>query len=165
MEDHRDDLVVIVAGYPGPMAGFIAMNPGLSSRFRTTIGFDDYTDDELEQIFSRLAEDSDYAPTPEALTRFRALLPIRPRPEGFGNGRFARNVLEAAIGHQAWRLRDVPQPTLDQLRQLLPEDLTDEEPAADPEQAAADVFTERTEPERSGEPFNETTDQGTEHAR
>ncbi|HST82821.1 MAG TPA: AAA family ATPase [Kineosporiaceae bacterium] len=129
MEDHRDDLVVIVAGYPGPMAGFIATNPGLSSRFRTTIGFDDYTDDELTQIFARLAEGADYAPAEATLARFRELLPPVPRGEGFGNGRFARNTLEAAIGHQAWRLRDVAEPTVDQLRELLPEDLVDEREA------------------------------------
>jgi hypothetical protein len=128
MEDQRDNLVVIVAGYPGPMAGFISMNPGLASRFRTTIGFEDYTDEELERIFAQLAEAADYVPTEPALTRFRELLPPPPRPEGFGNGRLARNVLEAAIGHQAWRLRDVAEPTLEQLRELLPEDLTDEDP-------------------------------------
>jgi hypothetical protein len=129
MEDHRDNLVVIVAGYPGPMARFIATNPGLSSRFRTTIGFDDYTDDELTQIFARLAEGADYAPAEGALARFRELLPPAPRGEGFGNGRFARNTLEAAIGHQAWRLRDVAEPTVDQLRELLAEDLIDEREA------------------------------------
>jgi SpoVK/Ycf46/Vps4 family AAA+-type ATPase len=127
MEDHRDDLVVIVAGYPGPMAGFISMNPGLSSRFRTTIGFDDYTDDELERIFARLAADADYAPAEGTLARFRELLPPAPRGEGFGNGRFARNLLEAAIGHQAWRLRDVAEPTVEQLRELLPDDLSSED--------------------------------------
>jgi hypothetical protein len=128
MEDHRDDLVVIVAGYPGPMAGFISMNPGLSSRFRTTIGFDDYTDDELARIFARLAEDADYVPAEGALDRFRELLPAEPRGEGFGNGRFARNLLEAAIGHQAWRLRDVAEPTIEQLREIRAEDLGDEPP-------------------------------------
>ncbi len=129
MEDHRDNLVVIVAGYPGPMAGFIAANPGLSSRFRTTIEFADYTDDELTQIFARLAEAADYAPAEATVTRFRELLPPAPRGEGFGNGRFARNTLEAAIGHQAWRLRDIAEPTVDQLRELLPEDLVDEREA------------------------------------
>ena len=60
MEDRRDDLVLIVAGYPDPMALFIAQNPGLSSRFRTTIEFADYTDDELVEIFLRLAGAADY---------------------------------------------------------------------------------------------------------
>jgi hypothetical protein len=127
MEDHRDELVVIVAGYPGPMADFIATNPGLASRFRTTIGFEDYTDDELERIFVALAEDADYTPTDAARARFRELLAEVGRGEGFGNGRFARNLLEAAIGHQAWRLRSVAEPTVEQLRELLPEDMDGQE--------------------------------------
>ena len=125
MEDHRSDLVVIVAGYPGPMSLFIDANPGLASRFRTTIHFDDYTDDELVAIFQRLAAASDFEPTPECLDRLRQILTLTPRDEGFGNGRFVRNTLEGAIGRLAWRLRDVEAPTLEQLRLLLPDDLDD----------------------------------------
>jgi hypothetical protein len=135
MEDHRDDLVVVVAGYPAPMEGFLTSNPGLSSRFRTTISFADYTDDELVQILVKLATDADYAPAPAFLDRFREILATTSRGEGFGNGRFARNVLEAAIGRHAWRLRDVAEPTLEQLRELLPEDLEDA-PDTSGEQAA-----------------------------
>ncbi|ADB34974.1 AAA ATPase central domain protein [Kribbella flavida DSM 17836] len=127
MEDRRDDLVVIVAGYPEPMEKFIAANPGLASRFRTTIGFDDYTDEELTEILTGLAEAADYELTPEALEHFRVILSSTPRDRSFGNGRFARNVLEAAIGRHAWRLRDVTAPSTDQLRRILAEDLTDEE--------------------------------------
>jgi len=132
MEDHRDDLVVVVAGYPVPMQQFIDANPGLASRFRTVITFADYTEDELVRIFARLAEDADYVPSDACRDRFREILAATPRGEGFGNGRFARNVLEAAIGRHAWRLRDVVQPTVDQLRQLHPEDLSDGEPEVHP---------------------------------
>ena len=131
MEDRRDDLVVIVAGYPAPMELFVAANPGLASRFRTTIEFDDYTDDELVTILSSLAEGSDYELTPRTMTRFRELLAATPRSDSFGNGRFSRNTLEAAIGAHAWRLRDVEAPTNDQLRQLEPEDL-DQDPGEEP---------------------------------
>ncbi|MBW3084012.1 Holliday junction ATP-dependent DNA helicase RuvB [Austwickia sp. TVS 96-490-7B] len=125
MEDHRDDLVVIVAGYPGPMAGFIAQNPGLASRFRTTVEFDDYSDQELQDILTGMAARTDYDLTDSAVTRFREILAATPRGEGFGNGRFARNTLEAAIGRQAWRLRDEDDPTLTQLRTLDRVDLED----------------------------------------
>jgi adenylate kinase family enzyme len=123
MEDRRDDLVVIVAGYPAPMEAFVAANPGLASRFRTTIEFDDYSDDELAKILTLLAQDSDYELTPQALARFRELLAATTRGSTFGNGRFSRNTLETAIGAHAWRLREVEAPTSDQLRRLLPQDL------------------------------------------
>ena len=127
MEDRRDDLVVIVAGYPAPMRAFIAANPGLASRFRTTIEFADYTDDELVAILSKLAAGADYELLPEAVDRFREVLARTPRGDTFGNGRFARNALEAAIGHHAWRLREIDAPTLDDLRHLVAKDF-DEEP-------------------------------------
>ena len=133
MEDRRDDLVLIVAGYPDPMVAFIAQNPGLASRFRTTIEFADYTDDELVEIFSDLAAAADYDVTPACLDRFRTILLSTPRGPTFGNGRFARNLLEAAIGRHAWRLRDVAEPSLEQLRQLVPEDLEDEPVPMPPE--------------------------------
>ena len=94
MEDKRDDLVLIVAGYPDPMVVFIAQNPGLASRFRTTIEFADYTDEELLAIFLRLAESADYDVPEEARERFVAILsshparsvvrqrPVRPQPAG-----------------------------------------------------------------------------------
>ena len=127
MEDRRDDLVVIVAGYPAPMLAFVAANPGLSSRFRTTIEFDDYTDDELVQILTLLADGSDFELTAEAVARFREVLAMTARGSTFGNGRFSRNTLEAAIGRHAWRLREVETPNTDQLRQLLPQDLDEDE--------------------------------------
>ncbi len=128
MEDHREDLVVIVAGYPDPMVVFIAQNPGLASRFKTTIEFEDYTDEEIVAILDHLATAGDYEVTDEARTRFRTLLAATSRGPAFGNGRFARNLLEEAIGRHAWRLRDAEHPTADELRQLLAEDF---EPADD----------------------------------
>ena len=129
MEDRRDDLVVIVAGYPAPMQAFISANPGLASRFRTTIEFEDYTDDELVAILTQLAAGADYEVEPEAVQRFRERLGRTPRGDTFGNGRFARNALEEAIGRQAWRLRDVTAPTVAQLRQLVAKDFDAEEAA------------------------------------
>ncbi len=126
MEDRRDNLVVIVAGYPAPMQAFIAANPGLASRFRTTIEFEDYTDDELVAILTQLAAGADYEVLPEAVERFRENLARTPRGDSFGNGRFARNALEAAIGHHAWRLRGNDSPTLDDLRQLVAKDFDED---------------------------------------
>ena len=144
MEDNRDDLVVIVAGYPVPMQFFIAQNPGLASRFRTTIDFVDYTDDELVAIFRGIATGADYDVTDAVESRFRGLLADQARDASFGNGRYARNVFEASVGHQAWRLREVDEPTVEQLRSLEPEDLSD-----GPAPVPADVL--QTEPEPTGE--------------
>jgi len=129
MEDHREELVVIVAGYPGPMGDFLATNPGLESRFSTTITFEDYTDTELRDIFAGMAARADFEPTPEALDVFSRLAASQPRTEGFGNARWARNVLDGAIARHAWRLKDTPAPTVDELRLLLPADLVDGEGA------------------------------------
>ena len=123
MEDHREDLLVIVAGYPAPMARFIDSNPGLESRFHLTLPFGDYNDDELVEIFSRMATAADFTPTPEAIEQLRTLIKAEPRDEGFGNARFVRNRFEAALGNQAWRLRDIPDPEVAQLRELTAADL------------------------------------------
>ncbi|MFC7623602.1 AAA family ATPase [Microlunatus sp. GCM10028923] len=139
MEDNRDDLVLIVAGYPQPMSGFISRNPGLSSRFRTTIEFADYADEELLDIFTSMAEEADYDVTDRCRKRFAMILAITPRGPSFGNARFARNHLEAAIGRHAWRLRDIDEPTLEQLRALEPEDLDDHADDPDPEAEPGDA--------------------------
>ena len=129
MEDHRDELLVIVAGYPAPMRRFITSNPGLESRFRLTLPFDDYSDDELVEIFSRIAADADFTPTDAAIVRLREILAATPREEGFGNGRFVRTLFESAVVRQAWRLRDIERPDVDQLRDLRPDDLDADSPA------------------------------------
>jgi hypothetical protein len=155
MEDRRDDLVLIVAGYPEPMAIFIVQNPGLASRFRTTIEFDDYSDAELVEIFLGMAKGADYDVTEECLEHYRMILSTTPRGPAFGNGRFARNLLEAAIGRHAWRLRDVAEPTVQQLRELIAADLDDEPPSSDPGAAPADpppltASTDATESDPEG---------------
>ena len=98
MEDHRDDLVLIVAGYPDEMEVFIRSNPGLSSRFRTTITFDDYSDDELVAIFASMCKDADFTPAPECTTRLRARLQEAVRDRGFGNARVRPQPLRGGGG-------------------------------------------------------------------
>ncbi|MGO4602366.1 AAA family ATPase [Terrabacter sp. 2YAF2] len=126
MEDHREDLVVIVAGYPEPMVGFIAQNPGLASRFTTTIEFDDYSDDELLAILDSIATGSDYELTDDARRRVRHQLEATPRTPAFGNGRFSRNLFEHAVGRHAWRLKDAKEPSRDDLRLLTGDDFTEQ---------------------------------------
>lgn len=123
MEDHRDDLVVIVAGYPDEMRDFVAANPGLKSRFALTIVFDDYSDDELVAIFLHLAADGDYTAPPAVIEHLRAMLATEPRGQGFGNGRFVRNLFEAAAVSLSCRIADVVEPSEEQLRGLEAADL------------------------------------------
>jgi len=123
MEDHRDDLAVIAAGYPQEMATLIDANPGLKSRFTRTIHFPDYTTEELVAIFRSMGDANRYQLDDAAASRLTALIDAEPRTRGFGNARFVRNVFEAAVSRQAERLASVVAPTDEQLTTLTAADV------------------------------------------
>jgi Cdc6-like AAA superfamily ATPase len=126
MEDHREDFVVIAAGYPDEMDAFVGSNPGLRSRFPKTIFFPDYTADELAAIFTSMCDKNTYRCTPEASERLRQWLDAQPRDKGFGNARLVRNLFEAAMARQAKRLVTPPapeEPSHDELITFLPDDI------------------------------------------
>lgn len=117
MEDNRDRLVVIAAGYPSEMKEFIASNPGLRSRFTRYIDFPDYVPTELMQIFEQQAFDAGYLLSDDARTRAAEALEAayENRSEGFGNGRFVRTMFERASLNLSDRLADKINITRDQL--------------------------------------------------
>jgi hypothetical protein len=123
MEDHRDDLALIAAGYPAEMEEFIDANPGLKSRFTRFIDFPDYSTDELVEIFERMSGDVRYHLDEAGRDALRAVIDAEPRTRGFGNARFVRNLFEEAVGRQADRLADVSDPTDDQLTTLTADDV------------------------------------------
>lgn len=106
MEDHADDFVLILAGYPKEMNYFLKLNPGLRSRFPFVIHFNDYTLDELMDIATQFLRDKEYELTPEAKWQLRQHLreQINRREENFANARYVRNIIEAAIRKQAFRI-------------------------------------------------------------
>ena len=125
VEDRRDRIVVIMAGYPDEMAQLVSANPGLRSRFPKTIHFPDYDTDELLAIFDMRCRQGGYETTHEARAKVRSHLDATPRDKGFGNGRVARNLFEEAVARQASRIVTVDDPTDDQLRALEAEDIPD----------------------------------------
>ncbi|MBR4662844.1 MAG: AAA family ATPase [Lentisphaeria bacterium] len=124
MEDDRDRLVVIVAGYPGEMKNFIDANPGLNSRFTRYIHFPDYTNAELADMFRLFAKRSHYTLSKEMDRNLVACMAYLRKKQGkhFGNGRFVRNLFEKAIEHQAGRLTNLKERTPEMLTTL---ELTD----------------------------------------
>ena len=126
VEDRRDRIVVIAAGYPDEMSQFIDANPGLSSRFPKTIFFPDYSDDELVKIFEIIAEKNHYRPDEDALDAAREVFAATPRDKGFGNGRLARNVFESAVARQASRIVKIEKPSDQELVSLSRADIEGE---------------------------------------
>lgn len=109
MEDNREDLIIIAAGYSEKMVGFLEFNPGLKSRFRQTLNFPDYTPDQMCEIFSRMATTNGYRLDLEAQSALEIKLESlwKDRDENFANARDVRNLFERAIARQADRIAAV----------------------------------------------------------
>jgi Holliday junction resolvasome RuvABC ATP-dependent DNA helicase subunit len=112
MEDHRSELVVVVAGYPRLMEEFIDTNPGLKSRFTRYLTFEDFSPEELQRIIHLFAKKADYIFSQEADTALLAIITkaCAAKEEGFGNARYARNLFQETIQNQALRLAQVTEP-------------------------------------------------------
>ena len=125
MEDHRDDLIVIAAGYEEPMRLFLAINPGLQSRFSPTIRFEDYSPDELVDIFARMALAGEYQLSSAAKHRLvEVITSMHARREThFGNAREIRTYFERSLSRQADRLATHAAPTRAELVTLEAADL------------------------------------------
>ena len=125
MEDYRDRLVVIVAGYPDEMSRFIESNPGLQSRFTRYFTFEDYQSEELLAIFEKICQSNHYqldTQTKEVLvTKFTEL--YNQRDKNFGNGRLVRNLFEKTLEKQANRLAQLSDINREQMITILPEDI------------------------------------------
>ena len=125
MEDHRDDLIVIVAGYSDPMERFITSNPGLESRFNRYFFFEDYNSEELYKIFDAMCVRSEYLLTDDAKEyareHFRMIYEFR--DENFGNARHVRNFFENIVTVHSDRVSSLDGHTRDDLTMVILEDL------------------------------------------
>lgn len=127
MEDNRDNLVVIVAGYTDLMEEFVNSNPGLRSRFNKYIFFEDYTGEQLFDIFSSMCKKQDYIPNEPGKKYVREYLEDRANnhDENFANAREVRNYIERSIARQASRIVSIESVSDKQLRTLTKTDLTE----------------------------------------
>ena len=125
MENNRDDILVIAAGYHQEMLRFIDANPGLRSRFTRFIDFPDYNKNELEQIFMSMADTSKFKIRDDAKVKLQQLIDDvhRQRKKGFGNAREMRNLFEATLTRQASRIADLATRSLDDHTTIYPNDL------------------------------------------
>jgi SpoVK/Ycf46/Vps4 family AAA+-type ATPase len=125
MENHRDDLLVIVAGYREEMLRFLESNPGLRSRFTRFLEFPDYSETELSQIFQQMADQQSYCLSNSCQEQLVTLMEqtLRHRRKGFGNGREVRNLFELTLTKQASRLVEMSERSRDDLVTIMEEDL------------------------------------------
>lgn len=132
LEDYREDLVVIVAGYTEPMKKFFASNPGLRSRFNTWIEFDDYGAEELDRILDDMCRKNDYVLDPEAKEKIHGYFEqqTREKEENFANGRLARNLYDDMVMHHARRVVRLDHPGIGELSTLKAEDCAFEQQEA-----------------------------------
>ncbi|MBW8864670.1 MAG: AAA family ATPase [Verrucomicrobia bacterium] len=148
MEDDRDRLIVIVAGYNTPMEQFINSNPGLQSRFTNYLSFPDYQPDDLAEIFHRMAAQSGLVCSTEAEQKVLALCNnlFAARDEQFGNAREMRNMFEAAVRNQSTRLITSGECDHMALTTLLPEDVPDHSESDVPAPGASRSASSRIAP-------------------
>lgn len=127
MEDHRDEMVVIVAGYTDLMEEFLCSNPGLKSRFSNYILFEDYTADELMEILKSMINGQEYVLSEAAEQRAGKIIEerIKNKPDNFANARDVRNLMEKAIGNHAMRVVSIKDADKKVLATIEPEDLED----------------------------------------
>lgn len=125
MEDDRDRLIVILAGYEDEMKQFINSNPGLLSRFNRYIRFDDYSPEELMDIYKSSLKKYEYTLSNEAEIEQRKLFDfaVNNKDKNFGNGRYARNIMEKTLENQAMRLASIGDITDEMLRTIEAEDI------------------------------------------
>ncbi len=125
MEDNRDDLIVIVAGYPEKMEEFLDSNPGLQSRFNKYINFDDYSPEELMDIFKGMCKKNGYNPNEGANEKIKQMLEFlhETRSDSFANARTVRNLFEKLLAVQADRLAALDTVSDEDLSAITEEDL------------------------------------------
>jgi len=123
VEDHRRQFAVIVAGYEDEMNEFISSNPGLRSRFSTTIQFPNFTPDELSLVFASLAAGAGMTLADGVLARASEIFARAIKSPGFGNARFARTLFEESFARMAARAADDGKVELHELHVLTPNDL------------------------------------------
>jgi len=123
MEDNRENLIVIVAGYENEMKNFINSNPGLASRFSKYIGFKDYTPEELFDIFMLLANKNMFMISKDAIPEIKNFLENKSKEEGFGNGRGVRNSFEKLLEIQANRIVTIENISDEELQMITLEDV------------------------------------------
>jgi SpoVK/Ycf46/Vps4 family AAA+-type ATPase len=125
LEDYRDDLVVIVAGYTEPMKKFFESNPGLRSRFNIFIEFDDYQEKELIEMFGSICEKNSYSLSPGAEEVIKKIIQecVSKKDDKFANGRLVRNLFERVTMNHARRVFSMEAPSETDLKELIESDI------------------------------------------